>query len=140
MAQGQDRVTVRLNPASLGRVEVRIETGIDGQARINVTADRPETLNLLRQDAQSLERALQDAGLKADQNSLNFNLREGRDQAGRQLADQEGDGSGDGTDGGDEDGAENGASGREDDLDLETLLNSDLAERATARGGVDVKA
>ena len=37
--------------------------------------ERSETLDLLQRDARSLERALNDAGLKADSGSLEFNLR-----------------------------------------------------------------
>ena len=42
-----------------------------------VNADRPETLEALQRDARGLERALQDAGLRTDSNSLSFNLRGG---------------------------------------------------------------
>ena len=47
-------------------------------------ADRSDTLDLLRRDAAGLERALQDAGLKTADNSLQFSLRDqtmGRDQS-----------------------------------------------------------
>jgi hypothetical protein len=45
-----------------------------------VTADQRHTLELLRSDARSLERALQEAGLQTDSGSLNFNLRNGSDE------------------------------------------------------------
>ena len=38
-------------------------------------ADRPETLDMLQRDARVLERALNDAGLRADSGGLSFNLR-----------------------------------------------------------------
>ena len=47
-------------------------------------ADRSDTLDLLRRDASGLERALQDAGLKTADNSLQFSLRDqtmGREQS-----------------------------------------------------------
>ena len=34
----------------------------------------PETFELLQRDARALERALQEAGLRADSNSLNFQM------------------------------------------------------------------
>jgi len=40
-----------------------------------VTADNPSTLNLLLKDVRGLERALQEAGLRADSGSLQFGLR-----------------------------------------------------------------
>ena len=72
---GIDKIDIQLRPESLGRVEVRLELAGDGRLVGTVTADNRETLDLLKSDARDLERALQDAGLKADSNSLNFNLR-----------------------------------------------------------------
>jgi flagellar hook-length control protein FliK len=50
-------------------------------------ADRSDTLDLLRRDASGLERALQDAGLKTADNSLQFSL---RDQSSHQQQDNSG--------------------------------------------------
>ncbi|MBK1670168.1 hypothetical protein CKO28_19220 [Rhodovibrio sodomensis] len=84
-AQGQSRVQIRLNPAELGRIDVKLELGDDGHVRAVLAVDKPETLDLMQRDARALERALQAAGLKTDQGSLNFNLRDdntGQDQNG----------------------------------------------------------
>jgi flagellar hook-length control protein FliK len=78
-----DKIEIRLRPESLGRVEVSLEVARDGRVVAAVTADSRDTLELLRADARGLERALQDAGLKADSGSLSFSLR-GHDTAGRQ--------------------------------------------------------
>ena len=80
---GVDRIEIRLKPESLGRVDVRLEVARDGRVIVAVTAENRDTLELLRSDARGLERALQDAGLKADSGSLSFNLR-GHDTAARQ--------------------------------------------------------
>jgi hypothetical protein len=40
-----------------------------------MTADQPETLNLLQKDSGTLTQALRDAGLDVSQNGLNFSLR-----------------------------------------------------------------
>lgn len=72
---GSDRIQIQLKPAELGRVEVRLEMAHDGRMTAVVTAERAETLDLLRQDARQLLQTLNDAGLKADQQSLSFNLR-----------------------------------------------------------------
>jgi len=72
---GLDRVTIQLRPEELGRIEIKLEMTQDGQVRANVTADNPATLELLQREARGLERALQDAGLRADANDLEFNLR-----------------------------------------------------------------
>jgi flagellar hook-length control protein FliK len=73
---GIDRFSVRLNPPELGRVDIKLEVAHDGRAIAVVSADRQETLDLLQRDARGLERALQEAGLKADSGSLNFSLRQ----------------------------------------------------------------
>jgi flagellar hook-length control protein FliK len=77
--EGMDRIEIRLKPEALGRVDVRLELGPEGRVVATVTADQRHTLELLRSDARSLERALQEAGLQTDDGSLNFNLRSGGD-------------------------------------------------------------
>ncbi|MBI5163628.1 MAG: flagellar hook-length control protein FliK [Magnetospirillum sp.] len=72
---GQDTIKVQLKPVELGRIEVKLEMGSDGKVTGTVTADRAETLQILQKDARGLEKALQDAGLKAESGSLSFNLR-----------------------------------------------------------------
>lgn len=77
IGNGAKRVEIHLKPAELGRVDVRIDTDANGKSHVTVTADKRDTLDMLQRDARGLERALQDAGLKADSNSLSFNLRGG---------------------------------------------------------------
>ncbi len=75
---GDSTVRIQLKPSDLGQVEVKLEIARDGQVRALVVAERPETLDALQRDSRQLERALQDAGLKTDSNSLEFDLK-GRD-------------------------------------------------------------
>ena len=74
-ANGQDRITIQLKPQDLGRVEVKIEVSHDGRLQAVISADKPETLDLLRQDSRHLLQSLNDAGLKSSEDSLSFNLR-----------------------------------------------------------------
>ncbi len=69
---GQSRLNLTLHPAELGRVQVMMETADNGVLRAVISAERPEALELLARDARGLERALQDAGLKTDSQSLAF--------------------------------------------------------------------
>ncbi len=80
---GQNKITVQLRPEELGRVEVKLDIAGDGKVKAMVMADKPETLDLLQKDSRVLERALQEAGLKTDNNSLSFNMhgKEGNGQA-----------------------------------------------------------
>lgn len=72
---GLDRISIRLSPADLGRIDVKLDFGPDGRVQAVFAADRAQTVDLLQRDARDLERALQDAGLRADSGSLTFNLR-----------------------------------------------------------------
>jgi len=82
---GQEQINIKLHPAELGRIEVKLESNHDGTLRAVISAERHETLDLLQRDARGLERALQDAGVKTDSGSLNFNLR-GQNQGQGQQA------------------------------------------------------
>jgi hypothetical protein len=81
---GKNHFEIRLDPPELGRIEVRLDVDRDGNVTSRMIADRSDTLDLLRRDAAGLERALQDAGLKTADNSLQFSLRDhstGQEQA-----------------------------------------------------------
>lgn len=75
-SDGIDKINVKLKPESLGHVQVRLDVSNDGRTHVVVSADRPDTLDLLQRDAQSLIRALNDAGLQTSQQNLSFNLRD----------------------------------------------------------------
>ena len=69
------KVTIHLRPEAMGKVEVSMEVDQAGRLQAVISADKAEALDWLRRDAHHLERALQDAGMKMDQQSLSFNLR-----------------------------------------------------------------
>ncbi len=48
-----------------------------------IAADRHDTLDVLQRDSRALERALQDAGLRLNDNGLSFSLRQEQRQQGR---------------------------------------------------------
>ena len=72
---GNDKITIQLRPANMGRVEVKMEVSQDNRLNVHVIVDRPETLDQLQKDSRELQRALQEAGLHVDNEDLNFNLR-----------------------------------------------------------------
>src|SRR6185312_8656550 len=74
---GSDHIQIQLQPADLGAVDVKLNINHDGRVTMVVSADRSDTLNLLKQDASGLTQALRNAGLQADSSSLSFNLRGG---------------------------------------------------------------
>lgn len=74
--EGVEQITIALEPQGLGRVEVKMHTGRDGQTQISFLVDKPETFDALSRDARGLERVLQDTGLKTDSGGMQFNLRQ----------------------------------------------------------------
>ncbi|MBT4020259.1 MAG: flagellar hook-length control protein FliK [Alphaproteobacteria bacterium] len=118
MQNGADKISIRLNPSELGRVDIKLEIARDGAVTASVTVERPETLELLKGDARSLERALANAGLDPDSDKLSFNLRDQNNSGNSFAKNADGDGKGTGQS---QDG-NNSANGEENDLDVEALL------------------
>jgi flagellar hook-length control protein FliK len=73
---GKSRFEIRLDPADLGRIDVRIDVDRNGQVTSHLTVEKPETLSMLRQDAPQLQRQLDDAGFKTGNGGLQFSLRD----------------------------------------------------------------
>jgi chemotaxis protein MotD len=73
---GKSRFDIRLDPAELGRIDVRIDIDRNGHVTSHLMVEKPETLSLLRQDAAQLQRALDDAGLSTGNGGLQFSLRD----------------------------------------------------------------
>ncbi|MEM7169522.1 MAG: flagellar hook-length control protein FliK [Pseudomonadota bacterium] len=87
-AAGTDRISIQLHPAELGRIDVKMELGDDGLLRAMISAEKPETLELLQRDSRGLEKALQEAGLKTDSQSLAFAKHGNGGQRGEQSGSQ----------------------------------------------------
>src|SRR5204862_2068436 len=73
---GMSRFEIRLDPADLGRIDVRIDVNRNGQVTSHLTVEKPETLSMLRLDAPQLQRQLDDAGFKTSDGGLQFSLRD----------------------------------------------------------------
>ncbi len=87
---GNDKITIRLRPANMGRVEVKMELSQDNHLTAIVTVDNRDTLEQLKNDSRSLQRALQEAGLQTNDGDLQFNMRgqEGQDQEAKGTSDR----------------------------------------------------
>jgi hypothetical protein len=83
VADGVERISIKLQPPELGRIDVRLDVGADGRVQAYVLAERPATLEILQRDSRELERALNGAGLDTANGGLSFGLRQnGNGQAG----------------------------------------------------------
>jgi flagellar hook-length control protein FliK len=67
-------LTIKLDPAELGHLQMRIERTPGGPARIELIVERPDTLLLLMRDQAQLHRALDLAGVPAADRTLQFHL------------------------------------------------------------------
>lgn len=73
---GSSEFQIRLDPAELGRIEVKLE--IDkarGTVTTHLVVDRPDTLAMLQRDAGQLQQALAQTGLDPSGGGLNLSLR-----------------------------------------------------------------
>jgi hypothetical protein len=68
------RLTLRLDPAELGYMQIAITRPHDAPPSVALTVERPETLLLLLRDQPALHRALDQAGVPADGRTISFHL------------------------------------------------------------------
>lgn len=73
---GNTRFQIRLDPADLGRIDVKLDLDKSGTVSAHMVVERPETLDLMMRDQRALQQALQQAGLDSSKTSLEFTLRQ----------------------------------------------------------------
>ena len=84
---GENQFSIRLDPAELGRVTVKIAFAQNGLVKSQIIAERPETLELLQRDTRGLERALESGGHKTEAGGISFSLDSGGEEsAGKAFA------------------------------------------------------
>ncbi len=71
---GVNRFEIRLDPPELGKLDVTMEMDNKGRVRVHMVVERAEALDFLQRDARALEKALSDAGLDVDRESVSFSL------------------------------------------------------------------
>ena len=91
---GSSQFEIRLDPLELGRIDVKLEIDKErGTVMTHMVVERVETLAMLQRDANSLQQALSQAGLDAQEGGINLSLRgdgQSGDRAGDQGAGQDG--------------------------------------------------
>lgn len=75
-ASGTSRFTVKLDPAELGSIDVRVEVRASGEVRAHLVVERADTLDMMLRDQKNLERSLGAAGLDVSSSGLQFSLRD----------------------------------------------------------------
>jgi len=74
---GASKFTMRLDPPELGKVHIRIDVSADHKVEAIVSTHRADVLADLQRGADSLRRALVDAGFDPGSDGLNFSLDRG---------------------------------------------------------------
>ena len=67
-------IEIRLDPAELGQVDVKLETGHDGKLKAVLSAENASAFELLKKDGGALEAALREAGVDLADGALTFAL------------------------------------------------------------------
>ncbi len=86
--KGVDKIDISLKPEDLGQIEIRMQLSKDGKLQAHIISSRPETMEILQKDMQSLQKAFADAGFLTDENSLSFSFND-NSQAWQQQREEE---------------------------------------------------
>lgn len=70
--KGVDKIEIQLKPADLGKVEIKLQIGRDGQLHAHIVASNAETLEILQKDIENLKQAFSSAGYQAEDGSFSF--------------------------------------------------------------------
>src|SRR5690606_5219959 len=82
VSAGSEELMIRLDPAELGRINIRMTVNEHGQLRAVVAADTAAVVDAIRNDLSELTRALEQAGLRTDSQSFRFDRGGGGDPGG----------------------------------------------------------
>lgn len=78
---GNTRFEIRLDPAELGRVEVKLDFKSDSQnVRAHLIVEKAETYDLLQRDQRLLGKMLEDTGLQLEDGAMEFSLKQEQNQ------------------------------------------------------------
>lgn len=72
ISKGGQELVIRLDPAELGRISIRMSVNEQGQLRAIVAADAPSVVDAIRNDISELSRAIEQAGIRTDSQSFRF--------------------------------------------------------------------
>ncbi|SDU30402.1 flagellar hook-length control protein FliK [Stappia sp. ES.058] len=128
-SKGSTRFQIRMDPPEMGRIDVDLKIGKDGSVRAHLAVERSETLDMFLRDQRSLERALDAAGLKLENGSVQLSLKDQGGFGGFQRQDGQDEGHADGP-GGDADGGE---------MDAEGPVTVSRVQVTGASGALDIQ-
>lgn len=74
IVNGQNNFSIRLNPAELGKIDIKLEFLADGKMQAAMIVENEKTLTMLQRDQGALDKALQDAGINLADKNMSFSL------------------------------------------------------------------
>jgi flagellar hook-length control protein FliK len=87
VSNGTQEFNMRLNPAELGGLKIKMAFTDAGRVSAQIMVERPETLELLQREVRGMERAVEAGGHKMASEGISFNLDTGDGQsAGKAFA------------------------------------------------------
>ena len=72
--ESHSEITIKLNPAELGKIDVKIDSHKQSGSIILIHVEKPDTLEMLQRDSRSLQAALADAGIDVQTGGLQFSM------------------------------------------------------------------
>ncbi len=73
---GTSHFAIKLDPAELGSIDVRVEVKSSGEVRAHLIVERSDTLDMMLRDQKTLERSLAQSGLDVGSSGLQFSLKD----------------------------------------------------------------
>lgn len=73
--KGVDKIEIQLKPEDLGHVHIKMQISKDGKLQAEIIASRQETLDILQKEADTLQKAFNEAGFDTDNGSFSFSFR-----------------------------------------------------------------
>jgi flagellar hook-length control protein FliK len=83
---GETSFSVRLDPAELGKVDVKVDFSADGSARAHLVVERRDTFDALSRDQRHIEQTLRDAGFEVKDGSVSMSMRQDGGQQDRSAS------------------------------------------------------
>ena len=80
---GETSFSVRLDPAELGKVDVKVAFSADGSAKAHLVVERRDTFEALSRDQRHIEQTLRDAGFEVKDGSVSLSMRQDGNQQDR---------------------------------------------------------
>ncbi len=73
-ADGARHISLQLTPHALGRIDIEVDQPKTGPVTVQLTAEHPETLDMLKRDQAQLNQALDRAGVPSEHRVITFHV------------------------------------------------------------------